>query len=129
MGAGISLAILPIVLAFCPCIIVCCIISMVYMIKFLNKMEGFNNQTGRFCYSCSDKNINKCRDCFNCGWCTDKSGQGKCIGVDVKGPMNNEKCDRLYRGDDWYRMVENNKNYKKSYGPKQGNRVIGVNPC
>ena len=129
MGAGLSLICVPIVLAFCPCFIICCIISLVYCIKFMNKMEGFNEQTGRLCTTCNDKNINECTGCFNCGYCQDGSGDSKCIGVDREGPMNNERCDRLYRGDDWYRMMENNIDYKISYGPKQGNRVIGVEPC
>lgn len=111
------------------CIIILCIILWIYMNQSNSKTESFNNQVGRFCYTCSDKNINECQRCFNCAWCMDSSGNGKCIGVDREGPMNNERCSRLYRGDDWYRMVENNQNYKKSYGPKQGNRVIGIDPC
>ena len=132
MGVGMSIPLLGsccvVLLGCAPCILICCILICVYGSKAMNK-ESFNNQTGKFCTTCSDKNINDCQDCFNCGYCQDESGQGKCIGIDREGPMNNERCDKLSRGDDWYKMVEMNNNYKPSYGPKQGNRVIGVDPC
>ena len=123
---------------FLPCLLPCmpCIISsaIAYYASGAGntpaKAESFNNQTGKFCPSCGDKsNINQCNDCFNCGYCVDKSGKGTCIGIDGKKGSNLERCDRLYTGDDFDTMVYQNQNYKLSYGPKQGNRVIGVNPC
>lgn len=123
-----------------PCLLPCmpCIISsfLAYWLSGAGqtkpKTETFNNQTGRLCTTCGDKNMNQCTSCFNCGYCVDKFGNGKCIGTDGQNGregLNNEKCDRMYTGDDWERMIENNQSYKFSYGPMQANRVIGINPC
>jgi hypothetical protein len=90
--------------------------------------ENFNEQTGRFCMDCMDKTFNQCTQCFNCSWCVDKWGNGNCIGGDINGPYNAEKCALYYNGDPWSRMVQNNDNYKCSYGPPQENRIIGINP-
>jgi hypothetical protein len=90
--------------------------------------EQFNDQTGKFCTTCQGKKFGQCTNCFNCGYCFDQWGNGGCIGGDHNGPFNQEKCALWYYGDPWSRMLQNNKNYKCSYGPKQGNRVIGVNP-
>lgn len=86
--------------------------------------EHYNDQTGRYCITCSDKNINQCLGCFNCGWCVDPWGNAGCIGGDVRGPYNNERCKYWYYGDPYARMLENNKNYKCEYGPMAANRVI-----
>lgn len=100
----------------------------VMLLMNYNRTEHFNEQTGRFCSSCKEKTFNQCLDCFNCGFCV-KDGDAKCIGADVaNSTYNNEKCDRLYLGDPWARMKENNENYELEFGPKQGNRVIGIYP-
>ena len=94
-----------------------------------NNIEGYNEETGQFCTTCSNKTINQCLQCFNCGWCVDKWGNSACIGGDHKGPYNYERCYKWKHGDPFSEMLNRNKNYKCSYGPKQANRVIGINPC
>ena len=89
-------------------------------------MEGFNEQTGRFCPTCRHKTPNQCMSCFNCGFCVDKFGNSKCIGGDIYGPYNYEKCAYWHYGDPYSRMMYNNSNYRCSYGPMSTNRVIGV---
>ena len=108
------------------------IVMIIVLANYLNDngTEHFNEQSGQFCSSCKDKTFNQCLNCFNCGFCVDEWGNSQCIGSDIaNGPYNNEKCARLYQGDPWLRMKENNQNYEIEFGPKQGNRVIGVNPC
>ena len=112
-------------------IIVLIVIVAIYFIYKLckNNEEGFNDQTGRLCQSCDDKTFNQCLGCFNCGYCVDKWGNGKCIGGDAaSGPYNKEKCALWYQGDPYVRMQQNNANYKCEYGPPNQNNIIGVNP-
>lgn len=91
--------------------------------------EHFNEQTGFFCSTCNDKTFNQCVRCFNCLWVTDKWNNSKCIGGDIaSGPYNNEDYAYYTATDPLPTMKYMNKNYKCSYGPRQGNRVIGVNP-
>ena len=91
--------------------------------------EHFNEQTGFFCSTCHDKTFNQCVRCFNCLWVTDKYNNSKCIGGDiVSGPYNNEDYAYYTATDPLPTMEYMNQNYKCSYGPMQGNRVIGVNP-
>lgn len=99
-----------------------------YALWFKQKSESFNEHSGTFCGSCANKTPNQCAQCFNCGFCVDKWGNGQCIGGDADGGFNYEKCALWYHGDPWSRMKQNNANYKCSYGPIQGNRIIGVNP-
>lgn len=66
-------------------------------------------EAGQFCYSCNDKTFNQCTTCFNCGYCVDRNGRGKCIGGDHKGPYNYEHCAKWYHGDPFSRMLQNNK--------------------
>jgi len=90
-------------------------------------VEGYNDENGRFCLDCHDKNLSSCLSCFNCGWCQNADGTGKCIGATIAaGAANNERCGRLMMGDPWAAMIERNRNYKCSYGPDQANRVIGI---
>jgi len=70
--------------------------------------ETFNDQNGQFCLECSNKNFNQCTNCFNCSWCSDKHGDGKCIPGDVNGSYNAEKCYSYYNGDPWNRMKQDN---------------------
>lgn len=109
------------------------IISLIIISGFLYNTvqlkEGFNRDTGQFCGSCSDKTFNQCLNCFNCGFCIDKWGNGKCIGGSVLGPNNKENCAFWYTTDDWTTAKMNNNNYRLSYGPKQSNRPIGIDPC
>lgn len=97
-----------------------------YAIKF-NTNEGFSQFVGTFCKTCGDKTFNQCTNCFNCGWCTDEYGNGKCIGGSViDGPFNNEKCAKFYHGDPFYQMKYRNEHYSCRDGPKSSNRIIGV---
>jgi hypothetical protein len=94
-----------------------------------NSNETFNVQNGTLCQSCENKTFNDCLGCFNCGYCIDQWGNGKCIGGDAaSGPYNKEKCKLWYQGDQSVRMKQNNANYKCEYGPPNQNRIIGVNP-
>ena len=100
-----------------------------YIMIFKQKQENFNEQSGRLCTTCSGRTFNQCTQCFNCLWIVDKFGQGACVGGDVaSGPYNNEQYAMYYTGDPLPTMKYMNDNYKCSYGPMQGNRVIGVNP-
>lgn len=93
-----------------------------------SRMEGFN-QGARLCNTCENKTFNQCVSCFDCSWCQDEFGSSGCIGGDVNGPYNNEKCARYYTSDDFYQMRQDNDHYKYSYGPRSSNRRIGINPC
>lgn len=108
------------------------ILLIVLVIYFLyqnqNQYEGYNDQTGKLCFTCGDKTFNQCQQCFNCGFCVDRWGNSKCLGGDETGPFNYEDCALWYYGDPWSRMMQNNKKYKCSYGPKASNREIGINP-
>jgi len=100
------------------------IIIIILWIFLMNNNENFNEQTGQFCNDCKDKTFNSCLQCFNCGFCVDVFGNSQCIGGDVNGPYNNEKCYLWYTNEVWPRMKEMNDNYKCSYGPTQANRII-----
>ena len=106
----------------CVWVIIAIIMFVIVYLLIENKgnccIEGYNNQTGRFCISCANKTINQCLECFNCGWCVDKWGNSGCIGGDHKGPYNFENCARWYYSDPWTYMMQRNKNYKCSYGPR-----------
>lgn len=92
--------------------------------------EGFNEQTGQFCPSCVGKTFNQCLQCFNCGWCVDKWGNGACIGGDAnQGPYNKENCAKFYHTDPFVWMKQINEDRKCSYGPSNANRVLGIEPC
>jgi len=100
-----------------------------YMAIFRQTEEHFNEQTGFFCSTCNDKTFNQCVRCFNCVFAVNKWGDGRCLGGDaVSGLYNNEDYAYYYSGDPLPTMNYMNTHYKCSYGPKQGNRVIGVNP-
>jgi len=93
-------------------------------------IEGFVRDSGKLCGTCADKTYNQCLDCFNCGWCVDKWGNAGCLGGDAaSGPYNKEECAIWKTTDPWTTAQRHNQNYKLSYGPKQANRVIGINPC
>lgn len=92
-------------------------------------IEKFNDQSGKLCYTCNGKTINQCQSCFNCGFCVDRWGNSQCLAGTVNGPYNNEDCALWYYGDPWSRMLQNNKSYKCSYGPKAGNREVGIYSC
>jgi hypothetical protein len=112
-------------------IIIAIIILLVlyYINQRYTNTEHYNENSGRLCQSCEHRTINQCLECFNCGYCIDKFGNGKCIGGDAaSGPYNKEKCALWYQGDQFVRMEQNNKDYKCEYGPPNENRVIGVNP-
>ncbi len=91
-----------------------------------NQMENFNETSGKLCTTCEDKTFNQCLGCFNCLYCVDKWGNGKCIGGDINGTYNKEKCAMVYSGDQFLRMEQNNANYECSMGPPNENRIIGV---
>lgn len=97
-------------------IVIIIIILIIYLCN--NKVEGFNDHYGTLCKSCENKTFNECMQCFNCSFCVDKWGNGKCIGGDVNsGPYNKEKCARIYNGDAFLRAKQDNKNCVM-YGPK-----------
>jgi len=89
--------------------------------------EHFNDQTGRFCSSCENLPFGQCTRCFNCGYCTDLYGNGKCIPGDYKGPYNAERCNNWLKEESGalctnnstesckasYEMIENNVNPSK----------------
>ena len=73
--------------------------------------ETFNQDSGTLCYDCENKTYNQCVNCFNCGFCVDKYGNGKCIGAtSALGPLNNEKCAKLYMADPFYQVQQKNYN-------------------
>jgi hypothetical protein len=74
----------------------------------MNNKEYFNEQVGKFCYSCEEKTYNQCLNCFNCGFCVDKHGNGKCIEGDHTGPYNGNICGMWYSGDPLTKMNQNN---------------------
>jgi hypothetical protein len=102
------------------------IVALFIINKGFTYNEHFNEQMGRFCGSCSERTFGQCLQCFNCSWCVDKFGNGRCIGGDVNGPYNYEKCALYYNSDPFNRMKYNNSHYKCSYGPIQANRIIGI---
>lgn len=79
-------------------VIIVCIFSFIFVISNSNNeitentLEGYNDQTGRFCITCAGKTFNQCLSCFNCGYCIDKYGNGQCVGGDHRGPYNMEEC-------------------------------------
>lgn len=113
--------------AFYILLIIICVIM--YSIIFKKEQENFNEQTGRLCITCANKTFNQCTQCFNCLWITDKWNNSMCVGGDVaSGPYNNEDHAYYTASDPLPTMNYMNTHYKCSYGPKQGNRIIGVNP-
>ena len=70
--------------------------------------EHFNDKVGTLCLSCSDKTVNQCMDCFNCGFCEDQFGNSKCIAGDHKGPYNFEDCAKWYYNDPFSYMIKKN---------------------
>lgn len=92
-------------------LIILLIIIIIYLIKdnYVINIEGFNGQTGRFCYTCQNKTYNQCMSCFNCGWCEDDKGNGQCIGGDHRGPWNYERCAKWSNGDPYSYMLERKK--------------------
>lgn len=114
-------------------IIVVTLIIILIVIRFVknniitNVTENFNEQNGQLCFTCENKTMNQCLECFNCGFCVDQFGNGKCIGGDAaSGPYNNESCRLWYQSDPYVLMKQRNANYKCSYGPRSSNRLIGV---
>lgn len=107
-------------------VIILILASVAYLLIGNNCVEGYNDQTGRFCTTCAGKTINQCLRCFNCGWCVDKWGNSGCIGGDHKGPYNFENCAKWYHTDPWAHMMQRNADYRCSYGPRSSNRLIGV---
>jgi hypothetical protein len=110
-------------------VIIIVILTILTWTYYGNNVEGFNDHYGTLCGDCSNKTFGECKTCFNCIWCVDKWGNGKCIGGDnVSGPYNKEKCARIYTNDPFYRAKENNDNYNcRQFGPPNQNRIIGVN--
>ena|SRR3972149_7053776 len=90
------------------------------------KIENYDDTYGKLCTTCGEKNVNQCRQCFNCGFCVDQYGNGKCIGGDHKGPFNFEKCFRWYYSDPYSYMLQRNMDYKCNDGPRNSNRLIGI---
>jgi len=107
--------------------VVCLLALGIIYFHFQNKtVEGYNNHTGQFCYSCVGKTMNQCLGCFNCGFCVDAYGNSGCIGGDKNGPYNYERCALWYYTDPYAKMEQRNQNYRCNSGPRSSNRVIGV---
>ena len=110
-------------------ILIVALVALISCYFFYNKseeVEGYNIGTGQFCTTCSGKTPNQCNRCFNCGWCTDKNGNGACIGGTSNGPFNYERCATWGHNDPYAYMLQRNANYKCSYGPRSSNRLIGI---
>lgn len=93
--------------------------------------ETFNEESGRFCPTCSGKTLNQCTRCFNCEFAVDKWGNSQCIGGDIaSGPYNFERYALLYNGDGYLRMKQENQREiqqpRCSDGPSSANRIIGI---
>jgi hypothetical protein len=62
-----------------------------------NKIDLFNNTTGKQCIDCYKKSFGQCLDCFNCGYC-----DNKCISGNIFGPSDKKiKCKRWFHNDDY----------------------------
>src|SRR5580658_3244514 len=85
------------------------ILIAIIIIIYTKQKEGFNDQAGTLCYSCTGKTFNECNSCFNCGFCVDAMGNSKCVPGDYKGPYNYEKCAEWYNGDPYSHMMQINK--------------------
>jgi hypothetical protein len=107
-------------------IIVVLILWYIYNHYQSQKSEHFNEEAGRFCPTCAGKTINQCLRCFNCGFCVDKWGNSACIGGDMHGGYNQERCDIYYHNDPLSYMNYRNENYRCQDGPMSANRVIGI---
>lgn len=81
-----------------------------FLFKNCNAREYFNDTVGRFCYNCQGKTINQCTTCANCGFCVDRNGNSNCVSGDHNGPYNCDDCVLWYYGDDWARVLQNNRN-------------------
>lgn len=88
------------------------IVIIFYALKSYNLIEGYNDQTGQFAITCDGKSINQCLGKFNCGWCVDADGNSGCIGGDLHGPWNYEKCMKWTHGDPFSYMLQTNPNNK-----------------
>ena len=44
------------------------------------------------CTECKFKNQQTCRECNNCGFCTNNNGDTKCISGDRNGPDSEDNC-------------------------------------
>lgn len=77
-----------------------------YIDKYSQKNYNFlelsqtQSKTGtKACQDCSSLDKTKCGLCYECGWCIDKKGNGKCISGGMHGPhkcSDKKKCD-IYR--------------------------------
>jgi len=82
--------------------------------------------SGKLCGDCAGRNLNSCLDCFDCGYCIDDWGNGRCVPGDYKGPYNHENCKYYLQGDPYRTMLERNRNYKCSYGPSNSTRALNT---
>lgn len=82
-----------------------------------NKVEGFDGKVGWHCRSCSNKTINQCMQCYNCGFCLDNEGKASCVPGDVHGPYDKKKfCHMWYHSDPYSRVLWYQKWKKKILG-------------
>lgn len=51
------------------------------------------------CQDCNSLDKTNCGLCFDCGWCIDKNGIGKCVSGGIQGPNNylDRKICNIYR--------------------------------
>lgn len=76
-------------------------------------IEGYQNDSGKYCHDCNKKTINECLECFNCGLCTNSCGQLKCVRGDHTGPWN-RKCKLWHHRDPYSYMIDRNLRETKS---------------
>ena len=84
----------------------------IYLINSQKVKEGFHfrRQYGSWCTDCSNKTLNHCLDCAECGFCIDNNGNGKCVKGDGYGPYNkNNNCKLWYHNNEFSRKLWKNK--------------------
>lgn len=72
-----------IIVLFCVCI-------MIYF-KWRESFYVFPTNISN-CMNCEFKNHQTCRECNNCGYCTNTNGESHCVSGDINGPNLNENC-------------------------------------
>lgn len=88
---------------------------LLFVISFVsadnNFTEDFSLTYGHNCTQCVGKNLGKCINCSNCGYCMkDENGKSECTPGDLYGPYNNKNCTMWYYHDPFSRELFYRKN-------------------
>ncbi len=70
------------------------------------KLSQTQPKTGtKACKNCNSLDKDKCGLCYECGWCIDRFGNGKCISGDMYGPFeySDKKNCQIYRHPSLFR--------------------------